>query len=142
MIKYNIMIKYNGKKKCKKKSNIINIIGLFIVIIFSILLIYIVIKSIFYIKSNLTDEINTFLKTYNIIPGIILFILAKQILILSNSLVNNILMPFIDPLLGENNTWKNQTKLGPFNFNLGQFISSLINFSFALVIMFLIYIYF
>ena len=30
-------------------------------------------------------------------------------------------MPFIDPLLGENNTWKNQTKLGPFNFNLGQF---------------------
>jgi len=76
----------------------------------------------------LTDEFFEFLREYKVLALAVAFIMAAASKDLVNSLVANIVMPLIDPLIPRG-TWETATlSLGPIAIKWGAFLGELINF--------------
>ncbi|MBD3155219.1 MAG: large conductance mechanosensitive channel protein MscL [Candidatus Aenigmarchaeota archaeon] len=87
---------------------------------------------------GLVKEFMDFLKEYNTISLAIAFIIGAALTTLVQSLVNDVVMPFVTPLIpgGE---WQEATlALGPIMIKWGSFLSSLINFVIIAFVVFVI----
>lgn len=74
------------------------------------------------------DEFREFLKEYKIVGLAIAFVMGAAATDLVKSLVNNIIMPIITPLI-PNGGWQTAVlKIGPISLAWGPFLSSAINF--------------
>ena len=86
-----------------------------------------------------TEEFKGFIKEYAIIGMAIAFIMGGASKDLVQSLVNNIIMPVINPLLKTTDGWETATfSIGPVSLNWGTFLSSLINFAILALVVFII----
>jgi large conductance mechanosensitive channel len=87
---------------------------------------------------GLLKEFMDFLREYKVLPLAIAFIMGAAITALIQSLVNDIIMPVLTPLLpGED--WKAVTfTIGPVIIKTGSFLSALINFVIIAFVVFLI----
>ncbi|MEM0438189.1 MAG: MscL family protein [Candidatus Micrarchaeia archaeon] len=87
---------------------------------------------------GIMQEFKEFLAEYKVVGLAVAFIMGMAVNDLVKSLVDNIIMPLIAPLLpaGE---WKAAViALGPFNIGIGPFIAALINFVIIALVIFLI----
>ena len=83
-------------------------------------------------------EFLQFLKEYNIVALAAAFIMGVATKDLVNSLVNNIIMPFVNPFIPKGD-WKTATfALGPVNIGYGPFLASLLNFTILALVIFFI----
>lgn len=87
---------------------------------------------------GLLREFLNFLEEYKVLPLAIAFIMGVAITALIQSLVNDIIMPVLTPLLpGED--WKAATfAIGPVTLKTGSFLSAVINFVIIAFVVFLI----
>ena len=77
---------------------------------------------------GLIQEFMEFLKEYKVLPLAIAFIIGGAATVLVQSLVNDIVMPFVGALI-PGGDWKTSTvDIGPVKFGVGPFLSALINF--------------
>lgn len=68
-----------------------------------------------------------FLKEYKVLTLAIAFVMGTASDTLVKSLVNNLIMPFFNPLLAT--SWReSMLVLGPFQFGLGAFVADLLHF--------------
>ena len=87
---------------------------------------------------GLIGEFVEFLKEYKVIPLAIAFIMGVAATALVTALVNDIIMPLINPLL-MGGDWKNSIyQLGPFAIKWGDFLAALINFIIIAFVVFLV----
>ena len=77
---------------------------------------------------GLISEFKEFLNEYKVIGLAIAFIIGAAATDLVKSLVNNIIMPLITPLMPAGDWQTTAIALGPFKLLLGAFLASLINF--------------
>ena len=77
---------------------------------------------------GLLSEFKEFLNEYKVIGLAIAFIIGAAATDLVKSLVNNIIMPLITPLMPAGDWQTTAIVLGPFKLLLGAFLASLINF--------------
>lgn len=83
-------------------------------------------------------EFREFLKEYKVVGLAIAFIMGAAATTLVKSLVDNIIMPLISPLI-PNGSWETATwTIGQSVFGIGPFISALINFIILALVVFLI----
>ena len=83
-------------------------------------------------------EFMGFLKEYKVIGLAIAFIIGGAAKELITSFVDNIIMPFISPIL-PGGAWQTATlTLGPFIFGIGAFIGQVINFIIIAFVVFMI----
>lgn len=86
---------------------------------------------------GLVREFKDFLKEYKILPLAIAFMMGVAITALVTSLVNDIIMPFVNPLMAGD--WKEATfMVGPVEVRWGSFASNLLNFAIIALVVFLI----
>lgn len=79
-----------------------------------------------------------FLKEYNVINLAIAFVMGAASNTLVKSLVNDIFMPLIDPLLS-GISWRDAVlSLGPINLRWGSFLGELLNFLILALVIFII----
>ncbi len=89
-------------------------------------------------KITMFKEFLKFLKEYKIIALSLAFIMGTASTSLVQSLVNNIIMPFIDPLI-LNSSWQQATlNLGPISLKWGAFLAEFINFIILAFVVFII----
>jgi large conductance mechanosensitive channel len=87
---------------------------------------------------GLIGEFIEFLREYKVIPLAIAFIMGVAATSLITALVNDIIMPLINPLL-MGGDWKNAIyQLGPFAIKWGDFLAALINFIIIAFVIFLV----
>ncbi len=79
-----------------------------------------------------------FLKEFNVITLAVGFIMGTASTTLVNSLVKDILMPIIQPLLAAESWRTASIHIGPVNIIYGSFLAELINFLILALIIFLI----
>lgn len=85
-----------------------------------------------------TKEFLSFLKEYNIISLAAAFIMGVASTTLVSSLVKDIVMPLVAPLLSSD-SWREATlTLGPVHIAYGSFLAELVNFVILAFIVFLI----
>jgi large conductance mechanosensitive channel len=84
------------------------------------------------------SEFSNFLKEYKVVGLAVAFIMGAAVNDLVKSLVNNIIMPFINPLLPAGDWQTSTVVVGPFDFGLGAFLSSLIYFIIIAFVVFMI----
>ncbi len=77
---------------------------------------------------GIISEFKEFLNEYKVIGLAVAFIMGSAATDLVKSLVNNIIMPLITPLMPAGDWQTTAVVVGPFNFLLGAFLASLINF--------------
>lgn len=77
---------------------------------------------------GLISEFKDFLNEYKVIGLAVAFIMGAAATDLVKSLVNNIIMPLITPLIPGGDWQTSVIALGPFKLLLGAFLASLINF--------------
>lgn len=86
----------------------------------------------------MTKDFLTFLKEYNIISLAAAFIMGAASTTLVNSLVKDIVMPIVAPLLSSD-SWREATlTLGPIHLAYGSFLAEFINFIILAFVVFLI----
>jgi large conductance mechanosensitive channel len=83
-------------------------------------------------------EFMDFLNEYKVIGLAIAFIIGAAATSLVKSLVDNIIMPLINPLLPAGGWQEATLTLGPFVFGWGAFLAQLINFIIIAFVVFLI----
>jgi large conductance mechanosensitive channel len=89
-------------------------------------------------KQGFLGEMLDFLKEYKIIGLALAFIIGVASTSLVKSLVENIIMPFVTPLIPED-TWKNASlSFGPVIIKWGAFLSELISFLIMVIVVFII----
>ncbi|MFH1849695.1 MAG: MscL family protein [archaeon] len=87
---------------------------------------------------KVASEFREFLKEYKVLGLAIAFIIGVASKDLVNSLVENIVMPFMNPLI-PHGTWETATMaLGPVSIKWGAFLGSAINFLIIAVVVFVI----
>lgn len=87
---------------------------------------------------KLLSEFKDFLNEYKILGMAIAFIMGGAATSLVNSLVKEIIMPLITPLM-PGGDWQNFTLVfGPFHLGIGPFLASLINFLILAWVVFII----
>ena len=87
---------------------------------------------------KLVKEFMDFLREYKVIGLAIAFIIGAAAKELVTSFVDNIVMPFISPLL-PGGAWQTATvTLGPFVFGIGAFIGQVINFVIIAFVVFML----
>ena len=87
---------------------------------------------------KLCKEFMDFLREYKVIGLAIAFIIGVAAKELVRSFVDNIIMPFMSPLL-PGGAWQTATvTLGPFVFGIGAFIGQVINFIIIAFVVFMI----
>jgi len=79
-------------------------------------------------KKSLLHEYMQFLKEYNIISLALAFVMGAASTSLVNSLVKDVVMPFISPLVGADSWREASFSLGPVVLNYGSFLAELLNF--------------
>ena len=85
-----------------------------------------------------TLEFKDFIKEYNIVAMAIAFIMGLASKDLVNSLVNDIIMPFINPLVPEESLKGATFTLGPVVLNWGSFAIELVSFVILAFVVFVI----
>jgi len=84
------------------------------------------------------QEFMDFLKEYKVLPLAIAFIIGGAATVLVQSLVNDIVMPFVGVLI-PGGDWKSSVlQLGPVGLGVGPFLSALINFVIIAFVVFMI----
>jgi len=84
-------------------------------------------------------EFKEFIKEYAIVGMAIAFIMGGATKEIVNSLVNNIIMPLINPLLSTTNGWETAVlNIGPIVLKWGPFLESLLNFLILALVVFFI----
>lgn len=87
---------------------------------------------------NVIKEFLEFIKEYKIIGLAVAFIMGVASTALVKSLVDNIVMPLITPLLPAGD-WKTAVvQIGPFKMGLGAFLAEVINFVIIAFVIFII----
>jgi large conductance mechanosensitive channel len=87
---------------------------------------------------GIAKEFMDFLKEYKIVGLAVAFIMGVAATALIKSLVDNIIMPLITPLLPAGD-WKTAVvQIGPFKMELGAFLAEVINFIIIAFVIFLI----
>ncbi len=87
---------------------------------------------------SLISEFKDFIKEYKVIGLAVAFVMGLAVNDLVKSLVDNIIMPLISPLMASG-TWQTATLvLGPVILGIGPFIAALINFLIMALVVFLI----
>jgi large conductance mechanosensitive channel len=84
------------------------------------------------------SEFKDFLREYKVIGLAVAFIMGVAITALVKSLVDNIIMPLIAPILPEGGWQTAMLVIGPFSFGIGAFLAELINFVIIALVIFLI----
>ncbi|CAJ37729.1 large-conductance mechanosensitive ion channel [Methanocella arvoryzae MRE50] len=89
---------------------------------------------------GIIQEFREFLEEYKVVGLAVAFIMGATVTTLVQSLVNDIIMPCINPLLASTGSdWKNATAvIGPVALKYGSFTSNLINFMIIAFVVFLI----
>lgn len=83
-------------------------------------------------------EFSDFLREYKVIGLAVAFIMGVAVNDLVKSLVENVIMPLMNPLLPAGG-WKTATAtLGPFVIGWGPFLSAFINFTIIALVVFMI----
>lgn len=83
-------------------------------------------------------DFQEFLKEYKIISLAIAFVIGAASNTLVKSLVDNVIMPLIDPLLGKVPWQEAVFELGPFSIKYGAFLGDLLHFLIIAFVIFLI----
>ena len=84
-------------------------------------------------------EFKEFLNEYKVLALAIAFVMGLAITDLVQSLVKNIIMAFVSPLLATGGNWQTATfTMGPFIIGWGAFLGALINFIIIAIIIFMI----
>jgi len=87
---------------------------------------------------GIIQEFQDFLKEYKVMPLAIAFIMGFAIIAVVNSLVNDIIMPVITPLI-PGGDWQTATlTVGPVVLKWGSFLSAMINFVIIAFVVFMI----
>jgi large conductance mechanosensitive channel len=87
---------------------------------------------------GLIQEFMEFLKEYKVMPLAVAFIIGAAATALIQSLVNDIVMPTISPLI-PGGDWKSSVlQLGPVSLGVGPFLGALVNFVVIAFVVFLI----
>lgn len=88
--------------------------------------------------ATVADEFMEFLREYKVIGLSIAFIMGAATTALVSSLVDDIIMPFINPIMpGEE--WENAIiSLGPVDLRWGSFAAEMINFTILAFVVFMI----
>ena len=87
---------------------------------------------------GIIQEFRDFLAEYKVVGLAVAFIMGAAATDLVKSLVNNIIMPLIMPLMPAGDWQTTAVVVGPFSFLLGAFLASLINFVIIAFAVFLI----
>ena len=89
---------------------------------------------------GIVQEFREFLEEYKVVGLAVAFIMGAAVTTLVQSLVNDIIMPCVNPVLSSTGTdWKNATAaVGPVALKYGSFTSSLINFLIIAFVVFMI----
>ncbi|MBW3017210.1 MscL family protein [Candidatus Woesearchaeota archaeon] len=83
-------------------------------------------------------EFKEFLKEYNVLSLAVAFVMGLAINTLVKSFVDNIIMPFVNPLL-QNGSWETATwAIGPFVIGWGPFLAAALNFLILALVVFII----
>lgn len=89
-------------------------------------------------KKIILRDFKAFLKEYKIISLAIAFVMGQASTTLVNSLVKDLFMPLVSPLLS-GSEWKTAVlTLGPVRLNYGSFLAELINFTILAFVVFII----
>ena len=87
---------------------------------------------------KIANEFLVFLKEYKIVSLALAFIMGTATTALVNSLVNNIVMPFLTPFMPADG-WRDAVlKLGPIDVKWGAFVAELITFLVLAIVVFFI----
>lgn len=87
---------------------------------------------------GLISEFREFLKEYKVVGLAVAFIMGAAVTALVKSLVDNIIMPFVNVLIPEGG-WQSATiALGPVTLGWGPFLAELINFLIIAFVIFMI----
>lgn len=87
---------------------------------------------------KLTNEFRDFLREYKIVSLAIAFVMGAASTGLVNSLVKDVIMPILEPLMATE-SWKEAVlEIGPINVAYGSFLAELINF---LILAFIVFIF-
>lgn len=85
----------------------------------------------------LLKDFLTFLKEYKVAALAIAFVMGTATDTLVKSIVNNLIMPFFNPLL--NTGWRESVvAIGPFEFGLGAFIGDALHFMILAFVIFVV----
>ena len=87
---------------------------------------------------GILSEFKDFLTEYKVVGLAVAFIIGAAATELVKSLVNNIIMPLITPLMPAGDWQTTAIEVGPFKLLLGAFLASLINFIIIAFAVFLI----
>ncbi|HMK47960.1 MAG TPA: large conductance mechanosensitive channel protein MscL [Methanocella sp.] len=89
---------------------------------------------------GIIQEFKDFLNEYKVVGLAVAFIMGAAVTTLVQSLVNDIIMPCVNPVLASAGTdWKNATAtMGPVELRYGSFTSNMINFLIIAFIVFMI----
>jgi len=88
---------------------------------------------------GIISEFKEFLQEYKVMGLAVAFIMAAATTTLVQSLVTNIVMPLISPLLSATGDWQAMVvALGPIKFGVGAFLAAVINFVIIAFVIFLI----
>jgi len=89
------------------------------------------------VRLGIIAEFKDFLKEYKVLALAVAFIIGVAATTLIKSLVDNLIMPTITPMI-PGGAWKTFTLVfGPFNWGIGAFIGELINFIIIAIVVFL-----
>ena len=82
-------------------------------------------------------DFSSFLREYNVIALAIAFVMGTSTDALVKSLVNNLILPFFNPLL--QTSWRDSVwNVGPFEIGLGAFTADLLHFLILVFVIFLV----
>jgi large conductance mechanosensitive channel len=88
---------------------------------------------------GLIQEFKQFLDEYKVMGLAIAFIIGAALITLVQSLVNDIIMPVISPVLSATGDWKASVlQIGPVTLKWGSFLGAIINFVIIAFVIFLI----
>ena len=83
-------------------------------------------------------EFKEFLQEYHVMPLAIAFIMGSAVVVLVQSLVNDIIMPVVTPLIPGGDYKTATFALGPILIKWGSFMSALINFIIIAFVIFML----
>jgi large conductance mechanosensitive channel len=87
---------------------------------------------------GMMSEFKEFLEEYKVVGVAVAFIMAAATTTLIQSLVNNIVMPLLSPLLPGGDWQTGLLLIGPFKIGWGAFLAACINFVIIALVIFMI----
>jgi large conductance mechanosensitive channel len=87
---------------------------------------------------DIIQEFKEFLNEYKVVGLAVAFIMGAAVTALVKSLVDNIIMPFVNVILPEGGWQAATLSLGPVSLGIGPFLAELINFVIIAFVIFMI----